>query len=287
MPDVDLTDLAFVTVDPPESRDLDQAFHLERLTGGGFRLHYAIADVAAFVTPGGAVDAEAHRRVETAYSPDGRAPLYPPVLSEAAASLLPDGPQPAVVWRVDVDDAGATVDVDVRRAMVASRAKLSYNGVQSMLDEGRADEMLVLLPEVGAALERAERARGGASLGVPTQEVVPDGSTFTLEFRQGLPVEGWNAQLSLLTGRAAADMMLGGHVGIVRTMPPADPVDVSRFAASRPASASTGPATFPTPRCCTRSSRVARPPRLSSCRKPRCCSEPPRTRPSTASDRRI
>ncbi len=229
MPDVDLTDMPFVTLDPPESMDLDQAFHLERLPGGEFRLHYAIADVAAFVTPGGAVDAEAHRRIETAYSPDSRAPLYPPVLSEAAASLLPDGPRPAVVWRVDVDDAGATVDVDVQRAMVSSRAKLSYAGVQSMLDEGRADEMLMLLPEIGAALERAERVRGGASLGVPTQEVVPDGDGFTLAFRQALPVEGWNAQLSLLTGRAAAAMMLAGHVGIVRTMPSADPVDVSRL----------------------------------------------------------
>jgi exoribonuclease R len=229
IPGVDLTDVPFVTLDPPESKDLDQAFHLERLPGGGFRLRYAIADVAAFVTPRGAVDAEAHRRVETAYSPDGRAPLYPPVLSEAAASLLPDGPRPAVVWRVDIDDAGATVDVDVQRAMVTSRAKLSYADVQSMLDDGRGDEMLVLLPEIGAALERAERARGGASLGVPTQEVVPDGDGFTLAFRQALPVEGWNAQLSLLTGRTAADMMLEGGLGIVRTMPPADPVDVSRL----------------------------------------------------------
>lgn len=229
MPEADLTDVLFVTVDPPESMDLDQAFHLERRPGGGFRLRYAIADVAAFAAPGGVVDAEAHRRVETAYSPDGRAPLYPPVLSEAAASLLPDGPRPAVVWRVDVDDAGATVDVDVQRAVVASRAKLSYAEVQSTIDEGRADEMLGLLPEIGAALEQAERARGGASLGVPTQEVVPDGDGFTLEFRQTLPVEGWNAQLSLLTGRAAADMMLQGGLGIVRTMPPADALDVSRL----------------------------------------------------------
>lgn len=229
MPEADLTDVLFVTVDPPESMDLDQAFHLERRPGDGFRLRYAIADVAAFVAPGGFVDAEAHRRVETAYSPDGRAPLYPPVLSEAAASLLPEGPRPAVVWSVDVDDAGATVDVDVRRAVVASRAKLSYAEVQSMLEEERADEMLRLLPEIGATLEQAERARGGASLGVPTQEVVSDGDGFTLEFRQTLPVEGWNAQLSLLTGRAAADLMLRGDVGVVRTMPPADPVDVSRL----------------------------------------------------------
>src|SRR6476659_9222455 len=60
----DVTDLRFLTIDPPGSTDLDQAMHLER-RGAGFRVKYAIADVAAFVRPGGAIDAEAHRRVET------------------------------------------------------------------------------------------------------------------------------------------------------------------------------------------------------------------------------
>jgi exoribonuclease R len=229
LPDADLTDVPFVTLDPPESLDLDQAFHLERRAQGGFRLRYAIADAAAFVTPGGAVDAEAHRRAETAYSPDGRAPLYPPVLSEGAASLLPDGPRPAVVWRVDVDADGLTVDADVQRALVSSRAKLGYPDAQAAIDQGGADGMLSLLPEIGRLLQRAEHARGGASLGVPTQEVVERDGGFTLRFRRMQPVEDWNAQLSLLTGRAAADLMLEAGVGIVRTMPPADEVDVARL----------------------------------------------------------
>ncbi len=229
LPEADLSDLPFVTLDPPDSMDLDQAFHLERRSEGGFRLRYAIADVAAFVTPGGSVDAEAHRRVETAYSPDGRAPLYPTVLSEAAASLLPDGPRPAVVWRIDVDDAGSTVDVALERAMVASRAKLGHGEVQAALDAGRADPMLELLPEIGRLLQQRERDRGGASLGVPKQEVVPSDDGYSLSFEASLPVEGWNAQLSLLTGRAAADLMLGGGVGVVRTMPPPDDGDVSRL----------------------------------------------------------
>lgn len=228
LPDTDLTDVPFVTLDPPESLDLDQAFHLERWSGG-FRLRYAIADVAAFVTPGGSVDAEAHRRVETAYSPDINTPLYPPVLSEAVASLLPDGPRPAVVWRIDVDDAGATVDVDVARAMVASRAKLGYGEVQAALDAGRADPMLELLPRIGRMLEEAERARGGASLGVPRQEIVRSDGGYVPTFEAPLPVEGWNAQLSLLTGRTAADIMLRGRVGVLRTMPPPDERDVMRL----------------------------------------------------------
>jgi len=81
----DLRDIEFLTIDPAGSTDLDQALHLER-TGSGAILHYAIADVPAYVEPGGALDAEARRRGQTMYAPDGRIPLHPPILSEDAAS---------------------------------------------------------------------------------------------------------------------------------------------------------------------------------------------------------
>jgi exoribonuclease R len=224
LPDVDLTDVPFVTIDPPGSMDLDQALHLESRSGGGFRLRYAIADVAAFVRPGGAVDAEAHRRVETAYSPDMRSSLHPPVLSEAAASLLPEGPRPAIVSDIEVDADGDPVRVAVSRALVASRARLDYPDVQAALDAGTAEPMLAILPRIGSVLQEAERARGGSSLNVPRQEVLSTDAGYALAFEAPLPVEGWNAQLSLLTGRAAADLMLRDGIGVLRTMPaPYDP----------------------------------------------------------------
>ena len=77
-------ELPFVTIDPPGSRDLDQAIHIER-RGDGHRVSYAIADVSAFVEPGGALDRAAHERGVTVYTPDAKVPLHPPVLSEAAA----------------------------------------------------------------------------------------------------------------------------------------------------------------------------------------------------------
>src|SRR2546423_11013907 len=77
MPEADATDLPMITLDPAASMDLDQAMHLEKREGGGYRVHYAIADVAAFVTPGGALDLETHRRGETYYMPDLRIPLHP------------------------------------------------------------------------------------------------------------------------------------------------------------------------------------------------------------------
>ena len=90
-------ELAFVTIDPPGSRDLDQAVHIER-RGDGHRVSYAIADVGAWVGPASALDRETHERGVTIYAPDRRTPLHPPVLSEGGASLLPGQWCPAVLW---------------------------------------------------------------------------------------------------------------------------------------------------------------------------------------------
>lgn len=220
LPAYDVTDVPFLTIDPPGSTDLDQAMHLER-RGSGYRVRYAIADVAAFVRPGSALDGEAHRRGETLYSPDLRTPLHPPSLSEGAASLLPEQVRPTLLWTIDLDADGEQTAVDVRRAMVRSRDRLDYAGVQRLVDTGRADERLMLLAEVGKLRMALEVERGGVSLPIPEQEVVQGDGTFHLEYRTTLPVESWNEQISLLTGMAAADLMLHGQVGVLRTLPAA------------------------------------------------------------------
>lgn len=229
LPGLDRTDIELVTIDPESARDLDQAMHIER-DGDGYIVHYAIADVAAFVTAGDPVDVEANRRGETLYGADSKVPLHPTVLSEGAASLLPDEVRPALLWTIKVDGTGEGTDVLVERALVRSRAKLSYEGVQADLDAGRASEVIGLLREVGELRLAREAARGGVSLPLPEQELVEgaDGH-WELEFRRLNPVENWNAQISLLTGMAAASLMVYARVGILRALPPADPRDVQRL----------------------------------------------------------
>lgn len=224
----DATDLPLLTIDPPTSTDLDQAMHLSR-QGTGYRVRYAIADVAAFVVPGGFLDAETHRRVATLYFPDEKVPLHPPLLSEGAASLLPDQVRPAALWTIDLDEDGRTTAADVRRALVRSRAKLAYEGVQKAIDSGTAEEPLLLLKEIGALRERLEVERGGISLNVPEQEIVERDGTYELTYRAPLPAEGWNAQISLLTGMAAADLMLTHGTGVLRTLPAAPDGAVGRL----------------------------------------------------------
>ncbi|MEU8545745.1 RNB domain-containing ribonuclease [Streptomyces roseoverticillatus] len=229
LPAHDATGLPLFTIDPPGAKDLDQAMYLERRAGGGYRVHYAIADVAAFVRPGQALDAETHRRVMTLYYPDGRVPLHPGVLGEGAASLLPDHDRPALLWRFDLDADGRVAGTDVRRALVRSRARLDYAGVQHAIDAGFAEEPLALLREIGPLREALERARGGISLNVPEQEIVCRDGHYALAYRAPLPAEGWNAQVSLMTGMAAADLMLRSGTGILRTLPTASERAVDRL----------------------------------------------------------
>ncbi|MEU8847282.1 RNB domain-containing ribonuclease [Streptomyces sp. NPDC048564] len=228
LPPSDATDIPFFTLDPRTSTDLDQAMHLSR-QGTGYRVRYAIADVAAFVVPSGALDQEAQRRVITLYFPDGKVPLHPELLSEGAASLLPDQDRPAVLWTVDLDGDGRTLAVDVRRALVRSRAKLDYAGVQKQIDEGTAEESPALLKTIGELRERLEVERGGISLNVPEQEIVERDHAYELAYRAPLPAGGWNSQISLLTGMAAADLMLAAGTGILRTLPAAPDGAVGRL----------------------------------------------------------
>jgi exoribonuclease R len=228
LPELDRTDLPFLTIDPPGSMDLDQAMVLTR-DGDGYVVHYAIADVAAFVEPGGPIDVEAHRRGESLYGADGKVPLHPTVLSEDAASLLPGEVRPALLWTIRLDAEGARSDVRVERARVRSRERWSYADAQAAIDAGTGPETLGVLRDVGRLREQREAARGGVDLPLPEQEVEVEGEEWHLAFREQLPVERWNAQISLLTGFGAADLMLYGRVGLLRTLPPADHRDVQRL----------------------------------------------------------
>ena len=228
LPDLDRTDLELVTIDPPGSTDLDQALHLAAVEKG-YVVSYAIADVAAFVRAGDPIDQEAHRRGVTRYAPDRRTPLHPAVLSEDAASLLPGRVRPALLWTITLDRHGRTTAADVVRARIRSREQLTYAQAQAEIDGPEPRSALALLARVGALRQQRERERGGVSLDIPEQEVLSTDRGWQLRYRAPLPVEGWNAQLSLLTGMAAAHLMLYGQVGILRTMPPPAPDALRRL----------------------------------------------------------
>lgn len=228
-PQQDLTDVPFLTIDPEGSTDLDQALWIEA-TPQGWRVLYAIADVPGFVPDGGALDAETRRRGETAYLPQGRLPLHPAVISEDAGSLLADQVRGAYVWDMAVDPNGDATLTALTRATVRSREQLSYPEAQARLDAG--DPFMAALHSFGEARRAQEERRGGANLDLPEHEVEPDGSgAYKITSRVPLVIEQDNAQVSLMTGMCAAQLMLAANVGLLRTMPAPDEGSLRRFRA--------------------------------------------------------
>ncbi|RYJ06381.1 MAG: RNB domain-containing ribonuclease, partial [Actinomycetales bacterium] len=161
--------------------------------------------------------------------PDGRVPLHPPELSEDALSLLPDQDRRAVLWTVQVSSDGSLGTATVERALVRSIARLDYEAVQSASDSGSPHPSVEALADLGRARRAARVAAGALELGLPEQEVEADGDGWAVRWRRRAEADDWNAEVSLLTGMAAARMMLEASVGVLRVLPEADDRDVRRF----------------------------------------------------------
>lgn len=225
----DARDIEFVAIDPEGSIDLDQAYSARR-TKSGYRVFYAIADVASLVAPGGLIDDEARARGLTLYSPDMRTSLHPPRINEDAGSLLEGRDRRALLWSIDLDSHGEIVDAHIERATVRNRAQLSYRQAQRLIKVADPDDPLALLREIGRLRLEREAARGAVSLALPSQEVyeTPEG-TYELEYDESLPIEEWNAQISLLTGIAASRIMLDAGEGLLRTLPAPERRTINRL----------------------------------------------------------
>lgn len=234
----DWTDRPFVTLDPASATDLDQAFAIEA-SGKDLLLHYAIADVAWFVADDDALDREAWVRGVTTYLPDGKASLYPPVLSEGAASLLPGGPRPAIILSVRIAPGGAVKLDTATRAVIRSRAKLAY-------ETARDEDLPPGFTDLSARIAAAEDRRGASRVDPPEQEVDRDeAGRFTLRFRPSSLAERRNAALSLAANMAVADALFQAGTGLFRVMAPPDAQAEERLRRTAAAFALDWPAGMP------------------------------------------
>lgn len=224
----DLLEIEFVTIDPAGSLDLDQAVCIEH-SADGFRVHYAIADVVAFIAPGSELERESLKRGQTIYLPDEPARLHPEELSENRASLLEGKQRPAVVWTIDLDEDGEIIPsrVQLRRAIVKSRARLNYDEVQAAVDAGTAHPSIHLLPIVGQLRQKSALRRDAINLNIPSQRVVRlegavQGGHYEIIIEPRHPIMDYNSEISLLTGMVAGNMMVEAGHGLLRTLAPAN-----------------------------------------------------------------
>jgi ribonuclease R len=170
----DLTDLATFTIDPVTARDYDDAISARREDDGRIRIWVHIADVGAFVRPGGAIEREAFRRATSVYVPGAVEPMLPHALSSDACSLVPGADRLAV--SVEMVLGGAAVEsVAFHRSVIRSDARLTYEQVDRVYagDQPASDpwgEPLALARAAAGALR--ERRSSGGSLEVSSDEPV-------------------------------------------------------------------------------------------------------------------
>ena len=209
----DLRDLPFVTIDPSDARDRDDACFVQA-QDGGFVLWVAIADVAHYVTPNSALDREARMRGNSTYFPDRVVPMLPDRLSGDLCSLHENVDRAVLACRMVLDAEGNKLSHRFTRGMIRSRASLAYEDVQSARDGRPSERVLPLMEEVIAplygafeALLRARARRQPLELDLPERRIVlsEEGKVVSVAFKERLDAHKLIEEFMVLANVAAAE----------------------------------------------------------------------------------
>ncbi|MEM8731432.1 MAG: ribonuclease R [Pseudomonadota bacterium] len=217
----DLRDMPLITIDPSDARDHDDAVYAEADTDpknpGGHILWVAIADVAAYVTPGSALDGEARKRGNSTYFPDRVVPMLPDRLSGDLCSLHEGVPRPCIAVAMTLDKDGNKIAHRFVRGLMRSAASLSYEEAQAAIDGHPSDRAGPLLAPVlqplfaaYAALAAARERRQPLDLDLPERKVdlAPDGRVLSVRFRDRLTAHRVIEEAMVLANVAAAETLL-------------------------------------------------------------------------------
>jgi ribonuclease R len=214
----DLRDIPLVTIDPADARDRDDAVYAapdtEPGNPGGHVLWVAIADVAHYVRPGGALDREARRRGNSTYFPDRVVPMLPDILSGDLCSLHDHADRPCLAVRIRINAQGRKLGQSFHRGLMRSRASLEYAQVQRAVD-GEPDDRTgpltetILKPLYAAwrALLLAREDRQPLNLDLPERQIVlsDEGKVTSVAFKDRLDAHRLIEEFMVLANVAAAE----------------------------------------------------------------------------------
>ncbi|MBA95936.1 ribonuclease R [Sulfitobacter sp.] len=217
----DLRDMPLITIDPSDARDHDDACYAhadeDPKNQGGHVVWVAIADVAAYVTPGSALDREARKRGNSTYFPDRVVPMLPDRLSGDLCSLHEGVPRACIAVRMVLDAQGRKISHSFHRGLMRSLASLHYEEVQDAID-GRPNErtgplldpVLKPLYAAYAALQDARAVRQPLDLDLPERriELDPDGTVKSVNFKDRLDAHKLIEEFMVLANVAAAETLL-------------------------------------------------------------------------------
>ena len=173
----DLRNQFIVTIDPDDARDFDDAINVEKLANGGWQLGVHIADVAAYVEPGSALDREARLRGNSVYLPDRVIPMLPERLSNGVCSLKAEVDRLTHSVFIQFDKRGVAKSARFARTVIRSAHRLTYKEAYAILTSVPRDplgERLHLAWELAALLRRKRFEHGALELDFPEVKVWVD-----------------------------------------------------------------------------------------------------------------
>ena len=174
----DLRDQFIVTIDPDDARDFDDAINVERIAGGGWRVGVHIADVAAYVKPGSALDREAYKRGNSVYLPDRVIPMLPERLSNGVCSLRPDVNRLTHSVFIEFGRDGRAKSTRFGRTVIRSARRLTYREAYALLKAPPKDQLgerLQVAWELASLLRKKRFEQGSLDLDFPEVKVRLDG----------------------------------------------------------------------------------------------------------------
>ena len=185
----DLRKVDLITIDPASAKDHDDALHVSRTKGGGYKVLVAIADVSHYVRPGTAIDAEALARGTSIYLPDRAIPMLPHALSSHLASLVPHKDRLCMAVQIELSPQGAVRNHRFMEGVMKSGGKLTYEGVAralSLTDKGpkqpaaeQRKRSLKALLEASRLLRDRRLKRGALDFDLPEAKIIMDARTQT------------------------------------------------------------------------------------------------------------
>src|SRR5436189_358980 len=173
----DLRKKFIITIDPDDARDFDDAIQIEKIDNGGWQLGVHIADVAAYVEPGSALNREARRRGNSVYLPDRVIPMLPERLSNGVCSLNPGVDRLTHSVFIHFDKHGVVKSARFARSVIRSAHRLTYKQAYAILTSPPGDQLgerLHLAWELAALLRRKRFQHGSLDLDFPEVKVWVD-----------------------------------------------------------------------------------------------------------------
>ena len=224
----DLREVPFITIDPADARDHDDAVYAQRdedpKNEGGWIVWVAIADVAAYVRPGTALDREARAKGNSTYFPDRVEPMLPEVLSNGLCSLKEGENRACLAVRMVFDKDGRKTGHRFVRGLMRSHAKLSYEQAQAAID-GETDDVTgpimeaILYPLWNAYHAMLKGRERRSPLGINSAErrirMTPEGDIASIEPRASLEAHRLIEEMMIQANVCAAETLEGKHTPLI------------------------------------------------------------------------